>query len=262
MNILPSRQGILTLAVLGVAGGYGWHKLAAQTAHQPFTATSVERSIAPDGSERYRFEKTTFRRSDGSFASSETRYYESQGKPVALPFRVIEDAGIGQLTSVYPQVQGKMTSKLTAGRAASLSAPASTDCPRAEFVPVPGAEPFLVSGYKAVLRIRSDGVRPDGQPAAEDREWVIPELGCYVAKYERRWRDEKGEFLPGFVRRETSKIKPGEPAASAFAIPAGLAEMSPSQVMTAQNTIQRRACTECDRKAMENGDRQYFAARP
>jgi hypothetical protein len=257
MNLLPSPRTLLALALLGTAGSYGWRLLAAQSAHQPFTATSTERLILADGSEKYRFEKTSYRRSDGSLASNETRYYQSQGKAVALRFQVIEDLRMQQLTSVYPEVQTKMTSRLTPGRAANLAA-APNNCARAGFETVTGGAPFQVSGFSAIERKRITA-SVEGQPATEDREWVIPPLGCFVARYERRWIDDKGAYLPGSLIRETAKISAGEPPASIFDVPPGLREMSPSQVMTAQNAIQGRTCTECDRKAMENGDRAYFA---
>jgi hypothetical protein len=258
MKHLFSRYQLALSIVLGALAALASQAVLPSGPKKPFTAISVERFLEAGGSEKYRFERTTYRSSNGSLATNESRYYMSEGRPTELHFRVIEDVDTKGLTSIYPQVSAKMTSSLTAGRLNRLKS-SSDDCTRRGFEPVTDGSAFTVSGFPTIQRRRVTPSGGSGRPATEDREWVIRELGCFVAKYERRWRDEQGVYLPGSVVRETTRIVLGEPAASAFFVAADLKESSPSQVMKAQNAMQGRTCTECDRRAMEVGDRAYFS---
>jgi hypothetical protein len=222
-----------------------------------YTAEFLQRRTNPDGAERYRFERSVARRADGSRAEAERRYYRSQGKDVMLPTLHIWDTRSKKLTGVYPEVSGKITTALSGAAVAQLSESPDRSCSAAGFQEKgPGG---MIAGIPVLLRERTIPAS-DRQPETRIREWVAPSFDCLVVKKTQQWF-EAGRLLPGEVAMDLVRLTPGEPAAETFAIPDGLREMSPSQVMAAQNARQGRECTECDRQAMENGDRYYYANR-
>lgn len=224
-----------------------------------FTAEFLQRRVDADGGERYRFERTVARKSDGSRAEKEIRYYRSQGKDVILPSQHVWDTQSRKLIAAYPQVHGKITTTLSDTAVQRLSAHPRATCPQSGFDPVNPGDTSIASIPVVVRQMRVEA--KDEQPETRIREWVAPSLGCVVLKRQQQWFDATNQPLPGDVVLEVVRLTQGEPSAEAFQVSGNLREMSPSEVMTAQNALQGRTCTDCDRKAMENGDRYYFANR-
>jgi hypothetical protein len=225
----------------------------------PYSAEFLQRRTNPDGTERYRFERSVARRADGSRAEVERRYYRSQGKDVMLPTLHVWDTKSRKLTGVYPEVSGKITTALSDAAISQLSVSPDRGCSATGFQAVEPSTQLMIAGIPVLMRERTIPAS-DRQPETRIREWVAPSFDCLVVKKTQQWF-ESGRLLPGEVTMDLVRLAHAEPPLETFAIPEGLREMSPSQVMTAQNAKQGRECTECDRKAMENGDRFYYSNR-
>jgi hypothetical protein len=245
--------------VLGIAFTLLQTTRASSQPGVPYSAEFLQRRVNPDGTERYRFERTIARQANGSRAEIERRHYRSQGKDVMLPTIHVWDTKSRQLTAVYPEVRAKITTALTDAAISQLSMQADSDCVVSGFQTIATDTQNTIAGIPVFLRERK--IPASGrQPETRIREWVAPSYDCLVVKKTQQWF-ESGNLLPGEVTMDLVRLTPGEPPSEAFVIPAGLQEMSPSQVITAQNAVQGRECTECDRKAMENGDRFYYSNR-
>lgn len=257
---------VLPIAV-GVAAGVGlnwksWaQSLSTTRSAVPYTASVIERTVAPDGSELTRFVRTVARRSDGSIAVDERRYYRApDGRPLELPFRYIRDTEARTLVSIYPQVNARMTAQLTDRAILSLTSKPPANCVSDGFELDSGAG-GLMAGHPVLIRKRQLVSSDQLHQGPSEREWVAPGMDCLVMRREAKRFDEKG-VLRGTSITEVMEVTAGPPPRQLFAVPAELQEMTPSEVMAAQNRLQGIECTDCSRKAVENADRFYFAHRP
>jgi hypothetical protein len=236
--------------------------VAAANAHVPVTVEWVERAIDADGTERFLFEKTFARRDDGATVMAEHRFYRgSEGQPLEMRLRTVTDPSARIRTSIYPDVQGKVTVAIPQRALESLTNAVDPSCAVNGFRMVEDAGVSDILGHPVLRRERrlesSDGVHR----GPHEVEWVAPALGCVALRSELVSHDKDGIVI-GRVLREATGVNPGEPSAELFVVQEELGEMMPSEIMAAQNRLQGIECTTCDATAASNGDRFYLANRP
>ncbi|MDX2268159.1 MAG: hypothetical protein NW208_08635 [Bryobacter sp.] len=206
-----------------------------------------------DGTERSRFVRTVARRSDGTKAVHERRFYKSDNQPWEMPRMDLYDTVTNTLSSAYPRVEGVISGPLHPRSRQKLLADAES-CERAGFELLPGN---ALVGFEPTVVRRS--VRPSPiveTDTIEETEWVAPALGCVVLRSERKafsaTRELKWSHFIGFV-----SLRKTEPEASLFQIPKGYREMSPTQVMALQMKQEGRDCKDCDSELMKGMDQGY-----
>jgi hypothetical protein len=219
-----------------------------------YTIQQIERGVNADGSERFRFERETVRRRDGSMAVHEVRHYRADGTPIELPFYSIYDVKGAVLTSIYPRVGAKITSKLNEAVRLRLSQ-VNSDCRRDGFSLEARGE--TMASIEVQLRTKIE----DGTDRIVEKEWVAPSLGCLVMQKEVAVHNADGT-LRGTVFTDLIAVRPGAPAEQRFVVPENLSEMSPSQVMVAQQRQDGVSCKACEMRSIDNADRLYLANRP
>lgn len=227
----------------------------------PLTASMVERAINDDGTERHRFVRTLARRSDGALAVKERRFYKGpEGQPLELEFRYVQDVSKRELISIYPEINARITSRLSDRSIQALRTKPDAGCVGSGFETDPSAPQESIAGQPVIVRARTLISKDGSRHGPSEREWVAEGLDCFVMRREFRSSGQESSFR-GSVTMEVVNISVGEPSKELFLIPAGLKEMLPSEVIKAQNDLQGIECTACDLKTGENADRRYRANR-
>lgn len=265
----PMRMS-LTLALVLACGmlsgvALNWRAWAQELSPlAAYTASAVETHVNADGTERSRRVRLIARRADGSRAVHERRYYKSKdGLAREHPVNHIWNVQTRQRVSVYPLVEAKVSAQLGEEALATLASKPDLACASVgrDWVLEDDSTDQTLAGQRVIVRQRqlrtSDGLHV----GPVEREWVAPELDCLVMRRITRRDDDEGK-LSGETRMEITQVTLGEPDADMFAVSSDFHEMSPSQVMKAQNQLFGIECAQCALNSAENADRRYYRNRP
>jgi hypothetical protein len=155
-------------------------------------------------------------------------------------------------------VKGKMSGQLNPIAIGRLKT-AVANCEKPGYELKPEAAP--VGFFGARIRSTAKKTGSDESMTTDEKQWVLPELNCVVLQEESITKGPNGE-LRGTRYLDFVSLTPGEPDPALFAIPSDYVEMTPSQVMLAQNKQEGKDCRECEKNLLEHADRNYFANLP
>lgn len=229
----------------------------------PYTAEAVEVRINADGTERSRRVRTIAHNSGGSRAVHETRYYRSSDG-VARQHSVnhIWSAEGRRRVSVYPLIGASVTSTVSEEAVQALRTKPSPDCSGGRgWSPVENTPEQTLAGQSVIVRRRQLETTDRLHSGPVETEWIAPALDCLVMRREVKRLDEQGAVI-GEIRMDVTHVTSGAPEADLFALPEDLQEMTPSQVLKAQNGVFGIDCAECVLNSAEIADERYYRNHP
>ena len=237
------------LAGVGIVASMLTVHLRSQTGTPAAVTIAVEQRMNryPSG-EFVQIQTSMFvRRSDGSTVELRT---------VAAPDgeshqqRTITDLARKRISVLDGLTQSLTTYKLTDQHVANRRL-RNTSCLNA------GSETRDILGYR-VVRVKEKLGGPEGE-VRKVESWRAPDLDCYPLE-ETLFMGREGSSLSVVNLRKAVEIRPGEPDAALFSIPAGYTERAPSAVIAEferKYGLSRDKCPTCSH--MQQPDQAYFS---
>ena len=229
--------------------------VAAQSGRTPCQTTYVTKSYRGDGTETRSQSSIVAIRADGSTVIQHLRTVSVDGSTRVLTRREIADVALRRDVTLFPEVQAKISSQLEDASVMRLQAKPEPGCRGAS----PDPNLRMILGHD-VLKRETSQEAANGRKI-EQREWLAPGVDCLLLRSEAVLKDAASGAVLGRETREAAQVTVGPPDAALFEVPAGFAEMSPSEVMAAEAKLMGVACSACDTAVGQRADQRYRQAR-
>lgn len=220
------------------------------------TIEYLERSYDGDGREDGLTLHTLSLRQDGSFRDYARKWWTAAHDSNPLRMEYFErvhtyDIATRRAVHMYPTLGFKSTLVLQDQEARRLLTRGSAPCE--------GVADGTVAGEPVVRRTSNEEESPGGNRVAIT-ERRAPALGCFPLARGMEVTDRSGKLLARQVR-EAISVRRGPPATSDFAVPPGLVEKTPSEIMAANAARRGKPCSDCVRGTAARADRRYAERR-
>lgn len=187
----------------------------------PFTAHSTQVDRGSDGSVHFTMNKLEGIRSDGSYSLQQARIIHRLNQ--AVTEKVIWDKETGRKTFIEPSITARSSTRFNVNK---YSAPV-VGCGSLDSQ---GSKVGEYLGYQILETVEEFS---DAGRHRIFRRGYAPDLGCFLMYAELETRDLNGNVL-ATSSYQVNEVVPGEPNPELFNVPEDYAEMSPSELMTAQ----------------------------